>query len=255
MKLRSWLKFERLIPSATILLAFVAQALDLLNIIQLSLGEQLILLLIGLLGVDALTERLSMLEKIRDEIKALDGNSPVRASKFFQPRDKIAPLQDRISDVQSIDICGISLLAISTQHYNLLLKVRKGCKIRLLLLNPNNDALIEILAGFASKPEIIQQEIRTSLSNFFIDQNFTNSKFVEIRVSDYIIPHTMLITDADKSKGKMRVEMYAGKWASSRPGFDVCKSEDPAWFNLFLTQFNELWSKAKPYSARNSIEQ
>lgn len=254
MALRNWYKLDQIVPILTIIVAFSAPIFDLLNIIQLTLGENLVLLIVGLLAIDALTERISTLEGIRKEIELLKGNQ-ISASRFFYIPDKRKPLKDEVAHAKTIDICGVSLLDISTRHYELLCrKAANGCKIRLILLNPNESELMQvvhILLGLSEADNLIQ-EIRNSLRTFFSQPIFCNSNFVEIRLYDKPLPHTMLIINGGEQDGSMNVDLYVTyKRGESRPCFTIRRNDASAWYELFWEEFNQIWANSKTYSIQD----
>ena len=89
---KRWLAPDRLIPSLTILGAGVAIVLSLIKAIQLTTAEEIIIALLALISVDALNERLSLLEKIEARLHSLgtentlksrnDLKSPVEKAKY-----------------------------------------------------------------------------------------------------------------------------------------------------------------------------
>jgi hypothetical protein len=65
---KRWIKPSRFIPLLTILGAGTAIIFSLFGIIGLSVAENIILALLALLAVDALIERLSILERIETKL-------------------------------------------------------------------------------------------------------------------------------------------------------------------------------------------
>lgn len=249
MNWRSWLTPQKIVPSATIIVAFVAQILEMIEIISLTIGEQLILLLIGLLAIDALTERIAVIRKLSDDIISLrDGYSS--AEKFFIFRRHSVPIEDRIRNAGKIDVYGASLLAITTQNRDLLLKkLQQGCKMRILLYNEQNTELLDsthLLSGALSTQTRID-EIKMTLDILrSINSGFSASDCgLEVRTSNEPIVASMLIADSDKSSGEMRVELYLiGITGPERPGFHVKKNQDLHWFNFFASYFDDRWENA-----------
>jgi len=231
------------------LCAFIAEALELFGIIELSLGEQIILILVGLLAIDALTERLTVLEGIKNEIKSI--NIPKSGSKYFLKHRKDLPkLEERLENAKALDICGHSLLAISTQNTDLIQeKLKSGCDIRALILNSSDEKLMEMSCNFVGdySPTTLAREIRTSISSFLAFPKYENSGTLEIRIYDYPLAHNILIVNGLYENGNMRVEPYITKRrAPTNPGFDVHKSDDPVWFEVFYKEFNDQWDMATP---------
>lgn len=75
---KQWFKPSRLIPLLTILAAGGAIVLALLNVIQLNIAEEIIIALLALLAVDALTERLSILETLNSRLGRLSAGRTLK---------------------------------------------------------------------------------------------------------------------------------------------------------------------------------
>ena len=255
MNWKQWKKPERLIPGATILFAFFAGILDLLSIISLSIGEQIILILVGLLAVDALTERMTILENIRNDIHSLNLNK-TSSKDFLLHRKNIPKLEERLANAKTLDMCGHSLLAISTQFADLIQeKLSTGCKIRALVLDPRDPKLMEMASNFAGDytANILSQEIRVSLGSFLAYPSSVDGNSLQINVYNAPISHGILIINADYDDGEMRVEPYlTGRRPPTGPGFNIKKHDDPIWFDVFYTEFKTQWNRAKPLSELSS---
>ena len=179
-------------------------------------------------------------------------DSPIlHLDDILKPRNHIPPFELDYKDAQSFDILGMSLLAISTQHFEFMLeKARTGCHIRFLILNPNNKNLIEMTCGLVGSltPEGHQREIITSLTTFKSNPDFLDSEHVQIRLYDHPPTHGLLIADGDWPSGKMRIEMYMRKKRPTMtPGITIRKEYNSELFSMFLNEFNEVWEAATPY--------
>jgi hypothetical protein len=245
-----WLQWDRLVPGATILLTVVAQGLSLFGVIRLSLGENLIVLLLALLAVDALTERLTILEKIRNDIKNID-------NRILLDRNELSPLPHRIAQCRTIHFVGMSLVSLAVQHYgDLAKKAQEGCEIRILVLNPNNDQLIKTTCSFVRSltPDAHRQQILTSLDT--LCSNLKKFKTVDIHITDYPISHNFFAVNAEKMDGEMWIEPYLS-WGTpyERPCIHLQQSKDPTWFERFWIEYEEMWSHSKPYQCSSSTIQ
>lgn len=249
----------------TILLAIVFGTLGVLGATEIKIISAGVLTTLGLLAYsllsnrkssEALTERLNLLENISFEIKEII-RKKTPLDEFFLSRAQLPPLEKQIEDAESIDICGMSLLAISTRHRKMLLsKVEKGCKIRLLLLNPNNESLMQMVSPFIGSLTIAAhtRAIFTSLDCLTSDSDFFNSERVEIRLYNYPLAHGMLIINRDTRRGKLRVETYmSGNMPADAPGLYIHKNEEPAWFEFYCKEFEEIWANASPYSESSDL--
>jgi len=248
---RAWFRLERLIPAATIFLAFGVQVFNLVGWVTLSLGEQIILLLIGLLVVDALTERLAVLEKIRADLKTI-GARGKQVGDVLRVRDQsVSSMEDRLARARSLDIAGTGLLGLTLTYSELLApKAKNGCHIRLLLLNPKNSELMKTTNSLVGNLPLDSHvnEVETSVK--VLGDLLASSEFpsLEVRLSDFPLPHTLFIVNGNNSSGEMQVESYMHlKRPSMVPSVMIHKNEDPKWFEMFWDEFNSLWDAATPY--------
>src|SRR6266511_3051224 len=183
MKRPTWLKLDLLAPIATIFGAASATFLHSYGIIKLTAGEGFIIGLIAILAIDALIERVKILNEIRNDIKGIIIRNAT-LQDIFQPRTAQRPLEDRLATAKSIDIAAPSLLAITTSHHELLLKkANEGCKIRLLLQNPNNEVLMKTSYTLvaALSPDDQKEEIVKSLNRLTDKNPYLQAELIQIR--------------------------------------------------------------------------
>ena len=250
MKLPTWARLELVAPIVTIFGAALALLLQSYGTIQFTKGEGFIIGLIAILAIDALIERVKVLNEIRNDVNRIAARNDT-LQDIFQPRTALKPLEDRFLTSKSIDIAAPSLLAIVTSHHELLVKkASEGCKIRLLLQNPNNEVLIKtsyILVA-ALSPDDQKEEIVKSLNRLTDKNPYLQSGLIQIRTHDYPFTHSLLITNSEVPSGELRVELYIqGRRPNRTPGFVVHKARDPNLFDEFTREFNDLWEKAQQY--------
>jgi hypothetical protein len=245
------MRLELLAPIVVIFGAASAPFLNSYSVVPLTKGEEFIVGLIAVLAIDALIERVKVLNEIRIDVKRIATRN-ASLQDIFQPRTLLGPLEDRLANAKSIDIAGPSLNAIAkSQHELLLKKAGEGCKIRLLLLSPHNETLMKNSYSLVASitPEEQKGEIISSLDRFVNNNLYLQSGTFQIRTYDYPFPHGILITNSDLPSGELRVEMYIpGRRPNRTPGFTVHKATDPERFDEFAREFNDLWDKAQPYT-------
>lgn len=136
--LRLWLKPQRLSAAVTITAVIVVEVLGALGQVTLTQGEQIILLLIVLLAIDALTERLTILEKIQDEIKMFGKGSLINLLE--ERRFLISFYEEKTAKADEIDIITLSMGAV-LDHYKEADLIRwildEGKRVRILVMAPN----------------------------------------------------------------------------------------------------------------------
>jgi hypothetical protein len=197
---------------------------------------------------------------LKDLIKNLGVEQPPSESTpiRLQTRAQLRSLEEQLTDANSIDVSGMSLLALAKKHLHVLLeRINHGCKVRLLLLNPGNDNLMQMMAPFTSSYTVAAHTdaIRKSLKTFQDEPALFNSPLVQIRLYDYPLAHAMLIINRDTLDATLRVEMYMrSSMPAGCPSFYILRSDDQYWFSTFAMEFDDHWAQAIPYSDATSEE-
>ncbi|MCP3683266.1 MAG: hypothetical protein GY861_11310, partial [bacterium] len=133
---KQWFNPNRLIPLLTILGAGTAIVLSFLGVIVLSTAENIIIALLALLAIDALTERLSILERIESRISNLS------TGQTLTSRMEIPAVEEQAAKASEICVVAISGISLSVRYFAFFeRKIKQGCKIRIILLNPDTTSL------------------------------------------------------------------------------------------------------------------
>jgi hypothetical protein len=103
-------RLNRLIPGVTVLCAGAAIVLSLLGLMKLSISENIIVTLLGLLAGDALTERIGILDRLERALSAL------KVGKGLRSRQEIPSIQAHAAGAS--EICIVAVSAISIAHSN-----------------------------------------------------------------------------------------------------------------------------------------
>lgn len=246
---KQWIKPNRLIPLLTILGAGTALVLSLLGVIVLSISENIIIALLALLAVDALTERLSVLERIETKIANLS------QGKILRSRAEIPPLEEQAGTASEICIVAISGISLSLRYFAFLeKKIRSGCKVRIVLLNPDPNGVGLQAWDLQSRITTTGTDITSTLEIFKqLEQIKSRKGKIEIRLLEIFLPFSMVAVDLQKESGSMVVEYHAFKTTiSERPHVYLTPLDDPKWFNFYKQQFEEAWTNATVWSSKNA---
>lgn len=236
---KKWINPNRIIPLLTILGAGTAIVLSLLGLITLSIAESIIIALLALLASDALSERLSVLEKIESRLSSLSFGQPLRA------RTDLPSIEERAGHASEICIIAVSAISLVTNHLSFFeKKIQDGCKIRFLLLDPNGPSLQTWdLLSYISKTE---PDIKRTLEYLkkLVQIEQTKGK-CEIRLTQVLLPFSMVAIDLQKNTGSMVVEYHIFKTAfSERPHVFLTRQNSSKWFDFYRQQFEQAWSEA-----------
>jgi hypothetical protein len=152
---------------------------------------------------------------------------------------------------QSADllIMGVDLDATLGKHYRLLeQKLRKGDKIRVVLIDPNSSAC-EMVVKRRYRPSSLESQcsqIRSGLEAFRELQEKASGK-LEIRVIDYPLTRGGIIVDPDTPNGVLYIWNYSFKThRENRPKL-VLRAADGYWYDFFGEEANAIWNHAIPW--------
>lgn len=242
-KLKKWFRMSRILPMLTIVGSGTAVVLSLIGIISLSMAENIIIVLIALISVDSLSERVYYLEKIDEKLEK-------RITKqLFLRRDQM--LTPSVQASSATEICLLAVHASTAiKAYDGFYKgrMKEGCKIRIILLDPNSKAVET--CNISSPQYDTKRDIEGSLNDLKSLVNYHEGRGrCEVRLLDIHLSYSMFAVDLSKECGSMNVEFAAYRKAiDERPHVHLLAAEDPYWFEYYRTQFNKAWEDAKPFN-------
>jgi hypothetical protein len=239
---KKWLSFSRLVPLSTIIASLLANVLAAIGILQATPIEQIILALLALLAADALTERVSILEKIHNSLQM------AQSVKYLRGRSELPDVQSQASDASEICIVAISAISLSIRHLGFFEeKIQGGCKVKMILLNPNSSALP--VWNLQYKVTSTDSDIQATLGALKELAGRKNARgSLEIRLLDVFLPFSMMATDLNKQYGTMIIEYHTYKTAiGDRPHIFLTPQNEPHWFKFYKQQYEKAWSEAKTW--------
>lgn len=232
-----WFRPSRLVPLLTILGAGVAIVLSLLQILQLSTAEGIIIALLALLTVDALNERLSLLEKIESRLSNLP------AGQILKKRpDILSPVEHakQASEIWIDIVSGSSVIPPYLGFYES--KLKDGCNIRVVVLNPKGPSLPawNLLVRHTYSEQNIDSTLKVLKGLLLLKAKGK----CEVRLSNVFLPFSIFAVDPKKGTGSMIVEYHSYKVPlDDRPHIRLTTADSP-WFNYYRQQFEQHWSDA-----------
>lgn len=157
-------------------------------------------------------------------------------------------LQHDLLRGKTIWLTGVSLARFVRSNYSLLEnKVRQGCKMRVLLVRPDGEA-IRMTTIRVYKPTTVEQQRAEVLSslNDLANLRGINPANVEIRVIDYPLNYGVRVIDPDAHNGVIYVEHYAFKTDDATPRF-ILSPKDGVWYERFRQEVTNQWNYAKEW--------
>lgn len=239
---KKWISTSRLIPLMTILGAGLAVVLSLLKLIDLSTADEIIIALLALVAVDALNERLNILEKIESRLRDIDSTQGLKGRYEMQN-----PVQ-QAGNASEICLCVIHGTTVIFPYVGFYAtRMKEGCNIRIILLSPDSPAVG--LINLRSKHSQTKQHIISALDTLEGLVGMQAKGRCEVRLASTSIPFSMFAVDLNKPSGFMNVEYYAYKVAiDDRPHVFLAASDCPYWFTYYKQQFEAIWSDSMTWT-------
>lgn len=241
--IKDWVRLERLVPFFVFLISAVVVVSDWIWFREIPHASEIIIGLIGILGIDAFLERVKILDRIEKKL-------------LFSREDALIKW-DRLPDIhkqtsKASEICIISpAMATLINRYPTTIEeiIHRGCKIKILLLNPFDDDALENWKRLQKDEIVNEKQIRntiTQLKGFM--RGIGKSPNCEIRFSEVFIPFSMLAVDMKKNDGtsSMNVEFHGYKIRDDvRPHIVLTPQDNYFWFKFYVDQFDAAWEAGK----------
>lgn len=218
---------------------------------------QLIVVLMGLLAIDAVVERTeilrtteSMVRQIHHRVVVGDNSGITFATRLDQER-----LPELLATAKkSIWIVGPSLDSIVDCQRTLAEQLRAGREVRILMVEPTDD-LVEWYGKHVVGPTYAfdSPEDRRRAKDRIVENRDrllklgeVNSKKFSMRVLDRILWFGYIIIDAGHHDGRMDVQLYMYKTpADQAPILRFDSESSQRWYGLFFEQYKLYWDSAK----------
>jgi hypothetical protein len=236
---KDWARFRRLVPLVTIATAITVAVMAALGKATPEIVQGATIGILSLLAVDTLVERIGIVEKIEDSISSLG-----TAASLLRDRSELPSLRDLAGSGSEIAACGVTLVSIvGPSHDFLAARLAEGARIRLLLLDPNSAAYRAWHeAQRIATPEDTKITLRT------LEPLVTAWKNIEVRLSPWHLPVSLVMVDSKQDAGRMIVEFaFTAISLPMRPHINLTRRREPQWFSFFDERFEYLWNKSSAW--------
>jgi hypothetical protein len=176
------------------------------------------------------------------------------ADLFFRTRKELPQLETLLSSATtSVDALGLSLAAIALTHTGTLRNLAKsGVHFRLIVSNPDNEAIQEAIAMRILEVEsadTLARLVRMVIENLKMCDAQIEGGNIQVRVTDHVPSFSYLGIDTAQPEGRINVELYLTKVPLGRnPIALLSPMKDPHWYTEFRDQFEFFWSQASETS-------
>lgn len=220
-----------------------------------------ILTIIGLLATSELISRLLTLnkleantKKIADRLNILEESGVISVSKVFENGAHQLPIHEKIRKANNVSVNGTTLIQVSTQYRGEYEdKLRSGCNLRFLLLEPNSES-VKLVGNrnYEAKesPQTLELYLNESIDNLSTLDNLPDKRgSCEVRVLDYVPSFGLVMVETNDGEDVIFVQMFPYKSAhGNRPWFQINSITDSMWYNYFKSQYEKMWNDAVPWN-------
>jgi len=217
---------------------------------------QAILLVLGLLALSQLVVGYSsiirdhQIEELTSEVTQLRHAKP-SADTLFITRQTIPQWEERLKRAKFVDGLGMSLTTLVVTNQALLRDLlHSGAKIRLVVSNPDNEALQAILAKRTFELDVGEQHgglVRAALK--YVEKLVgigASGGQLQVRITDHVTAFSYIGIDTPTAKGNVSVEFYLNKVPlAHNPILMLDANKDPHWYDEFKKQFDYFWDSAE----------
>ena len=237
---------SRLVPYITVIGALAAVLIGNFGLITLSVADQVIIGLLALVAADALVERMTILQRIEGFI--FDS----KATSGLRPRAEIPRPDVLASSAATIDIWAVSAVSIIAQHRGFYRdRLDLGCRIRVILLDPESDAVAIHARQSHADAVLIRSHIHSTIAALapLLNPTAPHTGLVELRLSSVFAPFSLVAADLEKPSGTIVAEFHTYRTDLDTRAHVVLESHNQArWFRFFRSQFEAAWSDSKQVS-------
>jgi hypothetical protein len=222
----------------TVAVAIGLAGLNLLGIAPPTLVASITLAVLGLLAVNSLGNRHHIEEQLREF-------SP----RLLRGHSELPSFHERGQAASEIVVVGVSLITAVTPHLDFFeRKMKDGCRLRFLLLNPESPAC-EVFNAISKVPNVQADIEQTQKSlKLLIQMEKECEGKCDVRLSEVFLAFGLAAFDPDKDTGLMNVEMYLyRRTLGERPHFVLSRARDSEWFKLYQAQYEQLWADSESW--------
>lgn len=228
----------------TVVAAFGLAILNLFGMAPQQLISTITMTILGLLAVTNLGNR----HHIQEQLRKFTSQFP----HLLKDRSELPSFQVRGQYASEIFIVGVSATTAVTPHLDFFeRKMKDGCKLRFLLLDPNSQAC-QVFSQMSKVPNVktdIDQTLR--LLELLKKMERTCKGVCEVKLSSVFLPFGLAAFDPDKDTGLMNVEMYAyRRTIGERPHLILDRTNDRKWFEYYQGQYEQLWEDSTTWKPK-----
>ncbi len=260
----------------TILGSGVVVVLGIFGIVKPEIVSTAILAILGLVAISLLSNRrtgdtlqqlLQQIQESNQETQDITHQSlqqvleelrePPLNRVFLSWHNRTPELRMQLSQAREVWILtrsGLNFWASFQQE--LLSSLNYGGTVRLILLDPNSNALdqyknrFEQLWAQVQSASLISQRVQALIMDLDDLSSQLSDGKLEIQTTDYMSPWILVLINPEDSNGIIQVGLSMfGPEGETIPSFVVKAGRDRYWFEVFSREFDAIWNSHQSESS------
>ena len=188
----------------------------------------------------------SELTQFSDTQKTSVSTNEIVGMAFLRTRSDIKSLDEQTETASEIVISAISAVSLIGPNFGLFKrKLQDGCRLRVLLLDPESQAVDtwNLIAQYGATKREIEATLQ-QLGELTKLEKYKGQ--CEVRLAPVFSPFSMFIVDSKETPCHMIVEYHAFSTpVINRPHVQLTRGANQKWFDFYMSQFEQIWSEAK----------
>jgi len=196
--------------------------------------------MLALLALDALVERVSIVDGIERRLANLESPTVLR------DRSSLTQMTAMAVGAKEIVACGITLVSLVPTHHDFWKeKLRRGVNLRFMMIDPDSIAW---QSWCESQRTPSPGDLTFALNSLapLLRESYPGQ--IEVRLSPQFLPVSIAGVDLGSDNGRMNVELvFTRTDLPNRPHVHLTKMASPQWFDFFAEIFEDLWTRSRPW--------
>ena len=233
---------ENIDAYATIVAALILSILNVLGFAPPDSIPAITLAVLALLAIGVLVSRYRV-EDLAEGLSSLRG--------FFVDEFDNQTFNNDLENAHEVWLYGASLDGVASEYYALFeRKLRSGGTIRVMVIDPNDERVLELSEMRAYANPSVQRakaKAMATLSDFCELRKLAPNN-LQIRILRFPITHRLIALNPGTPDGKLYISNYPfGTPGGSLPKL-VLSAKDGRWYDLYKTEAENLWDAATDWA-------
>ena len=212
-----------------------------------------ILAILTFMAFSEVLERVVSLTSIEDNIAEIQ--SSIKHRSEILTTSSFTPFREFVEHSNDVFIIGTTKVGFFSRETNFLIDLlRNGCHLRVILLDPNENNLYEVISrNMTVSSHRLLSDINNTIEairDLRMNLSSQENSRLQVRLSKGALNIGLLMVDSGHKSGRLQVNFYPYKTSPpNRIGMEIVKEDNPTWFRYFAEKYELLWSEIEDQSS------